>query len=377
MIKFCPYLRSPSEDEDLCIIKCLLHRGWVLSLIKGACKSLNNCVFDAFPTRTRVNLDETLQLCHRCDHTCVRLMNWILSLPYSVKVDILNLVVAPLGTDSGTETPVRGVLQCGEAVSEETHETRLSSFQYLHVLESTVDHRNAWVRDRESVRRVPTTQTGNTTERWLQYHANIVRFHRIGWFPGCKWRREHVPLHSETGKEKTWAVVVHWPVTNVRGEPRLLAKVSFDALRLTHGTDEDKCCTKMVGCFFLGTITWTWGRIGHAMCVGLKRRTRQVWNLGLRYIWLLLANILMFLFVSFSSLFRIPVHYNGNGTTPNLTRWYLWMCSNRTQVQCRIVELKLHDCCHRRLLFNHILIMSMFKTIPRTVPKSFIWKGSS
>lgn len=61
-------------------------------------------------------------------------------LPCSVKVDILNLVVAPPSIDRGAETPVLGLLQRSEAVSVETCETRLSSFQHLHVLHPAVKH---------------------------------------------------------------------------------------------------------------------------------------------------------------------------------------------------------------------------------------------
>lgn len=61
-------------------------------------------------------------------------------LPCSVKVDILNLVVAPLGVDRGAETPVLGLFQSSEAVYVETLKTRLGGFQNCHVLHTTVNH---------------------------------------------------------------------------------------------------------------------------------------------------------------------------------------------------------------------------------------------
>lgn len=51
-------------------------------------------------------------------------------LPCSIKVDIVNLAVAPPGIDRGAETPVLGLFQCSEAVSEETLKTRLSRLQH-------------------------------------------------------------------------------------------------------------------------------------------------------------------------------------------------------------------------------------------------------
>lgn len=65
------------------------------------------------------------------------------SLPCGVKVDVLNLVVAPPAVDRGAETSVPGLLQSGEAVFEETLESRLGGFQQGHILKSTMNHRDA------------------------------------------------------------------------------------------------------------------------------------------------------------------------------------------------------------------------------------------
>lgn len=49
-------------------------------------------------------------------------------LPRSIEVNTLRFVVAPPGIDSGAETPVLGLLQCCEAVSEKPLKTRLGGF---------------------------------------------------------------------------------------------------------------------------------------------------------------------------------------------------------------------------------------------------------
>lgn len=75
-------------------------------------------------------------------------MTWMLScgLPGCIKVDILNPVVAPPSIDRGAETPVPGILQSGEAVSEETLKTGLGRFQHCHVFQPTVNLGDACVR---------------------------------------------------------------------------------------------------------------------------------------------------------------------------------------------------------------------------------------
>lgn len=64
-------------------------------------------------------------------------------LPCSVKVDTLNLVVAPPRIDRGAETPVLGLLQSSETVSEETLKTRLRGLQHRHVLDPSMNNWDA------------------------------------------------------------------------------------------------------------------------------------------------------------------------------------------------------------------------------------------
>lgn len=67
-------------------------------------------------------------------------------LPGCIKVDILTPVVAPPSIDRGAETPVPGILQSGEAVSEETLKAGLGRFQHGHVFQPAVNLGNACVK---------------------------------------------------------------------------------------------------------------------------------------------------------------------------------------------------------------------------------------
>lgn len=65
--------------------------------------------------------------------------------PGSIEVHTVDFVVAPPGVDRGAETSVLGRLQSGEAIFKETLEARLGGLQHLHVLHTTVNHRDACV----------------------------------------------------------------------------------------------------------------------------------------------------------------------------------------------------------------------------------------
>lgn len=129
------YFRNSVQNEDLRVIKRLLHAGGELSSIVRACKLLHNRCFYTIPAKTQLSSSDIV-----LDRPPSGS-----SIPCGLKVHVPNLVVAPPAVDWGAEASVPGLLQGGEAVFEEPLEARLGGFQQGHVLKSAVNHRDAWM----------------------------------------------------------------------------------------------------------------------------------------------------------------------------------------------------------------------------------------
>lgn len=124
-------------------------------------------------------------------------------LPCWVKVDALNLVVAPPSIDGGAETPVLGLLQRCEAVTEKTLKTRLSGFQHLHVLQTAVEHRDTCAGGGGGYRQLfgQLTEAAIMCKDMCVHHSNLAQCHKSAKPLGYRWRHGHAAPHSVRDKK--------------------------------------------------------------------------------------------------------------------------------------------------------------------------------